>query len=330
MSKHATHQELSAYIDRETSEPVRRRISGHLRECPVCCGRMEQMERLHDAFVRLPRPEPDPEMFRKVSRRLGITVPARIRWSEMLSKRIFFNRWAWVGVCAVAVVLGSVAFLPQLIQRADQAAPEISLKGPEPASTGQLQKNKVRPRLAQEGKTDPVSPIKEAEIAAVLAIEEDSSSPAVSVVPGAQPFQHAEFAGSGPSAGSQGSAPSGGARVASGQLQELTPPSVKATPVPTPPSADSVEVRQNLFDPARGESVELITTIAAFSHMRIAVYNRQGELIKVLVDGSRSPGSYSDRWNGRNDSGSVVSTGYYVIHVQTDALSVRKPVAVVK
>jgi hypothetical protein len=53
--------------------------------------------------------------------------------------------------------------------------------------------------------------------------------------------------------------------------------------------------------------------------VRIAVYDVQGRLVRVLVDEDRAPGSYLATWDGRTDSGGEAASGVYFYAMRAGA-----------
>ena len=49
--------------------------------------------------------------------------------------------------------------------------------------------------------------------------------------------------------------------------------------------------------------------------MGIMIYNVKGQLVKVLVNGSVSPGIHEITWDGRNQKGMGVSSGIYFVRM---------------
>jgi len=43
----------------------------------------------------------------------------------------------------------------------------------------------------------------------------------------------------------------------------------------------------------------------------VSIYNETGQLVRTLVDNEMTTGQHSARWNGRNESGRVVTAGMY-------------------
>jgi len=57
------------------------------------------------------------------------------------------------------------------------------------------------------------------------------------------------------------------------------------------------------------------------------VYDVHGARVRTLVTGTKSPGRYVAQWDGRNDTGSPVSSGVYFYRmVTTNFASTRKMV----
>ena len=82
------------------------------------------------------------------------------------------------------------------------------------------------------------------------------------------------------------------------------------------PDAGSLEAENypNPFNP---------TTMIRFSvptagHVTLQIFNAGGQLVKTLVDESRSAGFQTISWNGTNDSGGVVSSGVYFYQLRSN------------
>lgn len=46
--------------------------------------------------------------------------------------------------------------------------------------------------------------------------------------------------------------------------------------------------------------------------VRLLIYNSRGELVRTLVNQTQSPGQHTATWNGRDDSGNLLSSGLYL------------------
>jgi hypothetical protein len=54
------------------------------------------------------------------------------------------------------------------------------------------------------------------------------------------------------------------------------------------------------------------------SAVEISVFDLGGKLIKTLVDGVESPGLKTVRWDGRDDTGQIVSSGTYYFRMNAN------------
>jgi hypothetical protein len=64
--------------------------------------------------------------------------------------------------------------------------------------------------------------------------------------------------------------------------------------------------------------------------VRLAVYNLSGQVVRTLVTGRRSAGSYVMPWNGTDDVGNRVPSGVYFIRLNTVGFSGAQRVVVVR
>ena len=51
-------------------------------------------------------------------------------------------------------------------------------------------------------------------------------------------------------------------------------------------------------------------------NVNLTVYNILGQKIQILVQKSQTPGAYSVRWNGMDESGQTVPSGIYFYRIQ--------------
>ncbi len=62
---------------------------------------------------------------------------------------------------------------------------------------------------------------------------------------------------------------------------------------------------------------------------RVTIYNMRGQLVRVLLDGTREPGKYVLNWDGRDGRGDRVGSGLYLYRMEAgDFVSTRKMVIV--
>jgi len=89
-----------------------------------------------------------------------------------------------------------------------------------------------------------------------------------------------------------------------------------------------------VFSPSGGfarDEVSIGFTLGRAGPVTVKIYNRAGRLVKELASGvEMTAGSNLVRWEGRDDAGSVVPDGLYLISVEADGESITKTLAVVR
>ena len=66
-------------------------------------------------------------------------------------------------------------------------------------------------------------------------------------------------------------------------------------------------------------------SVARTQHVTLAVYNMSGQRVATLVDGTYEAGEHPVQWNGTDSSGRGVSSGTYLVHMQSeDGVSASK------
>ncbi|UCF04135.1 MAG: T9SS type A sorting domain-containing protein [bacterium] len=80
----------------------------------------------------------------------------------------------------------------------------------------------------------------------------------------------------------------------------------------------NIRVFPNPFNPM----MTIRFSLAERSHVTLCVYNVAGQLIRTLIDEERARGYYDDvTWDGRNNRGSLVSSGVYLYKLKTEKYS---------
>ncbi|MCH8961227.1 MAG: hypothetical protein IH820_07845 [Bacteroidetes bacterium] len=64
--------------------------------------------------------------------------------------------------------------------------------------------------------------------------------------------------------------------------------------------------------------------------MNLSIYNVLGQRVTTLVSGLQAPQSYTVRWNGRDDSGSLVPSGLYLYRLEADGIAQQKTMLLIK
>jgi len=86
----------------------------------------------------------------------------------------------------------------------------------------------------------------------------------------------------------------------------------------------SFELRQNYPNPFNSQTT-ISFDVPEHANVSVRIYNILGELVRTLVNKDYGPGTYTVRWDGTNESGSVSSTGVYFMRMEAgSAVRVRK------
>ena len=81
------------------------------------------------------------------------------------------------------------------------------------------------------------------------------------------------------------------------------------------PSAFSLS--QNYPNPFNA-ATEMSFSVPTSSHVKIAIYNVLGQLVRELADGAYAPGVYRVRWDGTDSANRPVSSGVYFVRMTAD------------
>jgi hypothetical protein len=94
-----------------------------------------------------------------------------------------------------------------------------------------------------------------------------------------------------------------------------------------PRAVEMVQNYPNPFNPSTSITYEVRTPDLGSVPVSMAVYDVRGRLVRRLVDGRRTAGIYTVRWNGRDERGLGVESGIYIFRVQSGHdVSIRKGV----
>lgn len=96
-----------------------------------------------------------------------------------------------------------------------------------------------------------------------------------------------------------------------------TPPPVLLTQTPTPVvSGEEPVLDRNVFNPFE-EPLKLTFRLARTENVRIMVFNVAGEEVRSLFRENVPAGTYQVKWDGKNNSGTVVGNAVYFIIFET-------------
>lgn len=94
-------------------------------------------------------------------------------------------------------------------------------------------------------------------------------------------------------------------------------------------SGNGYQLAQNYPNPFQ-TTTNIKYSIPENCHVKISVYNLQGQLVKTLVDEDLEAGEYSTIWNGDGKSGSNVAVGTYFYKMETQKVNLVKKVFLLK
>lgn len=86
----------------------------------------------------------------------------------------------------------------------------------------------------------------------------------------------------------------------------------------------------NIFNPRKNERVRLDFKIGNDGKSAVRIYNLAGELVRTLIDENRTSGSYTEYWDGKNDSGENAASGVYLVHFEAPGISKTLKAAIIK
>jgi hypothetical protein len=93
----------------------------------------------------------------------------------------------------------------------------------------------------------------------------------------------------------------------------------------TTKTVNMIQNYPNPFNPETNLTYEVRPLQSGSAEISLDIYNVHGHLIRYLVDGSKSAGIYSVKWDGRDNRGVPVQSGIYIFKLQSGRdISVRK------
>ena len=96
-------------------------------------------------------------------------------------------------------------------------------------------------------------------------------------------------------------------------------------------SKKDVVIFKNVINPDEGERARITYKVNDGTNVKINVYTRKGAIVRTLFDGKAAlKGNCEAVWDGKDASGKTVSSGIYMIIVETDLYTVREKVAVTR
>jgi Spy/CpxP family protein refolding chaperone len=82
----------------------------------------------------------------------------------------------------------------------------------------------------------------------------------------------------------------------------------------------------NPFNP----ETQIAYTLGIAERVKIRIYNITGQLIRTFDQGYQSAGSYSIRWDGRNENGDMTASGVYLYRIEAGSYSMTNRMVLLK
>lgn len=92
----------------------------------------------------------------------------------------------------------------------------------------------------------------------------------------------------------------------------------------------NVKIYNSVLNINSGDNINIVYNLNAPSKTTVKVYDNMGRFIKTLYDGTGNKGLNEIKWDGKNNSGSKVSNGIYIIMIETPSYKEYKRVVVIK
>ena len=71
-------------------------------------------------------------------------------------------------------------------------------------------------------------------------------------------------------------------------------------------------------------------SIPTARHVRLTVHDVRGRLVRTVVDHAVAAGSHAAHWDGRDDFGTKVASGYYYVRYESSGQVSTSPVVLLK
>jgi hypothetical protein len=113
-------------------------------------------------------------------------------------------------------------------------------------------------------------------------------------------------------------------QVVLGVWNAVTGTGTGVTEIPTGELPETFALAQNYPNPFNPVT-QIAFDLPRATHAKLEIYNIVGRKVITLLDDKRSAGSYVADWDGRDDSGNSVASGFYLYRLKTDdAVATRK------
>ena len=90
------------------------------------------------------------------------------------------------------------------------------------------------------------------------------------------------------------------------------------------------DIQLNCYPNPFNSNTTISYNVAEEGKVSLNIYNLQGQLVDILVDGYLNEGTHTIKWSGNNQNGILVTNGTYLIKLQADDAIITKKVFLVK
>lgn len=94
-------------------------------------------------------------------------------------------------------------------------------------------------------------------------------------------------------------------------------------------SITTFKLFQNIPNPFNS-STKISFRVPLTSHIILRIFDSTGRTVKTLINEKRQKGEYTLNWDGRNDSGSKVTSGLYFYQLKCDVFTITKSMILMK
>jgi hypothetical protein len=107
----------------------------------------------------------------------------------------------------------------------------------------------------------------------------------------------------------------------------LSPDAVTGVETPVAPATTYLDQNfPNPFNP----TTRIVFGLAAPANVSLRIYDAAGRLVRMLVEGARPAGNYSELWDGRDANGRAVASGIYFYRLQAGAFTETRKMALLR
>jgi len=91
-----------------------------------------------------------------------------------------------------------------------------------------------------------------------------------------------------------------------------------------------IKIFNNVINPDKGDQCTMMYNVYKNDNVIVKIYDRNGTLIKTLVNTAQTQGQYEVTWDGTNDNGNKVTSGIYLAVIKTSNYTDKEKIAVTR